>query len=118
MTSQLLEVATPPGSGQEAASHSWWRHSEDADHLRLDWSHVVWPIQTRKPLLTLTNRDRRSNIIELYFTAAESNEDNIDAFNKDLDNALNIFKYSDINIIVRDFNANIGRQNDGYTVGK
>lgn len=52
-----------------------------------------------------------------YSPIAENIEDNIDAFYIDLENAWNMCKSLEINIILGDFNAKFGNYQEGCTVG-
>ncbi|BFZ16297.1 hypothetical protein BsWGS_19336 [Bradybaena similaris] len=76
-----------------------------------------WAVSDRVLLVKLIGRPFNINIIQIYAPTGESSDDSIEEFYNDIESALKKCKDSEITIIMGDFNAKVGNQGDGCTVG-
>ena len=76
------------------------------------------PITERIALLKLNATPCNINIITAYAPTSESTEEEIDKFYTELDKTLKETKKEELNVILGDFNAKVGKGIDGEVVGE
>ncbi|XP_030760715.1 craniofacial development protein 2-like [Sitophilus oryzae] len=75
------------------------------------------PLSERVILIQLLGRPININIIQVYAPTAEKAEDEIEDFYRQLDQVLRLTKSNEINLVLGDFNAKVGKGRLGSVVG-
>ncbi|XP_030763694.1 craniofacial development protein 2-like [Sitophilus oryzae] len=75
------------------------------------------PLSERVILIQLLDRPININIIQDYAPTAEKAEDEIEDFYRQLDQVLRLTKSNEINLVLGDFNAKVGKGRLGSVVG-
>ncbi|XP_047499519.1 craniofacial development protein 2-like [Penaeus chinensis] len=78
----------------------------------------VWCISDRVMVVRLSGKPFDTVVIQCYAPTTDCNDDEIDNFYDQLDEAITQCKSQDITIVMGDFNVKIGQNEDGKTVGK
>ena len=76
-----------------------------------------WCLSERVMVVSLKGRPFDISLIQCYAPTADNNDDEIDKFYEQLDEAIKQCRSQDIRIIMGDFNAKVGGQRDGRAVG-
>ncbi|XP_060520784.1 craniofacial development protein 2-like [Cylas formicarius] len=75
------------------------------------------PISERVALVQILGKPLNINIIQVYAPTADKPEQEVEDFYKQIDTALKLTRTNEINIILGDFNAKVGRGRTGSVVG-
>lgn len=76
------------------------------------------PISDRVVMIQLQATQTVTNIIQVYAPTADKNEEELEQFYNDVQQALDITKPREITIIMGDWNAKIGKGREGDTIGE
>ena len=76
-----------------------------------------WPKNDRMLLVKLKASPFIVNILVIYAPTAEAEEEEINKFYRSLDEMMKSCKSDEVTIVMGDFNAKVGEQRDGKTVG-
>ena len=74
-------------------------------------------ISERVIMLKLKGKPFNMNVIQCYAPTAQSTEADIEEFYSDLDTAKNLCKSQEVNFVMGDLNAKVGKERNGDTVG-
>lgn len=76
------------------------------------------PLSDRVILVQLENKSANVNIIQVYAATADKDNQTIEEFYEELDEALSYTKSSEVTIIMGDFNAKVGEGLSNKILGK
>ncbi len=75
------------------------------------------PLSDRVMILQFDSKPVSMNVIQVYAPTTDADDDAVEAFYAEVKNALRLTKAHEVNIVMGDFNAKIGRGSVGGVIG-
>jgi hypothetical protein len=77
-----------------------------------------WPVSDRIIMVKLKGKPFNINIIQIYAPTTEHDDDEVENFYNDIENVMKYTKSGEINIVMGDWNAKVGEQQEYPVTGK